>query len=76
MLSQPANRQGRMIADNIYGMNRKFKGTYAASVVRVFDLVAACVGMNEKMLAQKNLPFTSVHVHPGSYTGYYPGAKR
>ena len=40
-LAGPANRQGRMIADNIYGMNRKFKGTYAASVVRVFELVAA-----------------------------------
>eukprot|EP01082_Thalassiosira_pseudonana_P002377 g2220.t1 g2220 contig11:963488-965565(+) len=74
-LAGPANRQGRMIADNIYGMNRKFKGTYAASVVRVFDLVAACVGMNEKMLVQKNLPFTCVHVHPGSHAGYFPGAK-
>jgi NADPH-dependent 2,4-dienoyl-CoA reductase/sulfur reductase-like enzyme len=40
-LAGPANRQGRMIADNIYGMDRKFKGTYAASVVRVFELVAA-----------------------------------
>lgn len=40
-LAGPANRQGRMIADNIYGMNRKFKGTWAASVVRVFELVAA-----------------------------------
>ncbi|KAL7487887.1 hypothetical protein ACHAW6_013468 [Cyclotella cf. meneghiniana] len=74
-LAGPANRQGRMIADNIYGMNRKFKGTYAASVVRVFNLVAACVGMNEKMLIQKNLPFACVHVHPGSHAGYFPGAK-
>lgn len=74
-LAGPANRQGRMIADNIYGMNRKFKGTYAASVVRVFDLVAACVGMNEKFLASKNIPFQLVHVHPGSHAGYFPGAK-
>ena len=43
-LAGPANRQGRLIADNIYGMDRKFKGTYAASIVRVFELVAAwCV---------------------------------
>ena len=74
-LAGPANRQGRMIADNIYGMDRKFKGTYAASVVRVFDLVAACVGMNEKMLESKNIPFERVHVHPGSHAGYFPGAK-
>lgn len=74
-LAGPANRQGRMIADNIYGMDRKFKGTYAESVVRVFDLIGACVGMNEKMLASKGIPFESVHVHPGSHAGYFPGAK-
>ena len=46
-LAGPANRQGRMIADNIFGANkmRRFKGTYAASVVRVFELIGACVGM-------------------------------
>lgn len=74
-LAGPANRQGRMVADNIFGMNRTFKGTYGASVVRVFNLVAACVGMNEKMLKAKNIPHASIHVHPGSHAGYYPGAK-
>jgi NADPH-dependent 2,4-dienoyl-CoA reductase/sulfur reductase-like enzyme/rhodanese-related sulfurtransferase len=74
-LAGPANRQGRMVADNIYGMERAFKGTWAASTVRIFDLHAACVGMNEKMCKAKSLPFTSVHVHPGSHAGYYPGAK-
>ena len=74
-LAGPANRQGRMIADNIYGMDRKFRGTYAASVVRVHSLVAACVGMNEKMLAANNIPHQAVHVHPGSHAGYFPGAK-
>lgn len=77
-LAGPANRQGRMIADNIFGDRqkmRRFKGTYAASVVRVFELIGACVGMNEKMLAAKGLPFASVHVHPGSHAGYFPGAK-
>jgi NADPH-dependent 2,4-dienoyl-CoA reductase/sulfur reductase-like enzyme/rhodanese-related sulfurtransferase len=74
-LAGPANRQGRMVADNIYGMNRAFKGTWAASTVRIFDLHAACVGMNEKMCKARNLPFSSVHVHPGSHAGYYPGAK-
>ncbi len=75
-LAGPANRQGRMIADNIFGQKmRRFKGTYAASVVRVFDLIGAAVGMNEKMLSFKQLPFASIHVHPGSHAGYFPGAK-
>jgi NADPH-dependent 2,4-dienoyl-CoA reductase/sulfur reductase-like enzyme len=74
-LAGPANRQGRMVADNIYGLNRKFKGTYAAAVVRSFDLIAAAVGMNEKMLKSKHIPYQVVHVHPGSHAGYYPGAK-
>lgn len=74
-LAGPANRQGRMVADNMYGMNRSFKGTYAASVVRSFDLIAAAVGMNEKMVKSKKLPYNEVHVHPGSHAGYYPGAK-
>jgi len=74
-LAGPANRQGRMAADNIFGKNRSYKGTWAASTVRVFDLNASCVGMNEKFCKMKNLPYASVHVHPGSHAGYYPGAK-
>ena len=41
----------------------------------MFDLVAACVGMNEKMLSSRNIPYQSVHVHPGSHASYFPGAK-
>jgi NADPH-dependent 2,4-dienoyl-CoA reductase/sulfur reductase-like enzyme/rhodanese-related sulfurtransferase len=74
-LAGPANRQGRMAADNIYGKNRKYKGTYGASVVRVFELIAACVGINEKMLKAKGIPHAAIHVHPGSHAGYFPGAK-
>ena len=74
-LAGPANRQGRMVADNICGKHRKYKGTYAASVVRVFDLMAACVGINEKMLKNKGLPHAAIHVHPGSHAGYFPGAR-
>jgi NADPH-dependent 2,4-dienoyl-CoA reductase/sulfur reductase-like enzyme/rhodanese-related sulfurtransferase len=74
-LAGPANRQGRMVADNIYGKNRKYKGTWGASVVRMFELMAACVGANEKTLKAKGLPFAAVHVHPGSHAGYFPGAK-
>ena len=76
-LAGPANRQGRMVADNIFGSKlRKYKGTYGTSVVRSFKLYAACVGMNEKMLTAQSIPYTCIHIHPGSHAGYYPGAKQ
>jgi NADPH-dependent 2,4-dienoyl-CoA reductase/sulfur reductase-like enzyme/rhodanese-related sulfurtransferase len=74
-LAGPANRQGRMVADNIFGKNRSFKGTYGASVVRIFENIAASVGMNEKLLRAQGIEYSVVHVHPGSHAGYYPGAK-
>mmetsp|Transcript_382 Transcript_382/g.712 ORF Transcript_382/g.712 Transcript_382/m.712 type:complete len:566 (+) Transcript_382:65-1762(+) len=73
-LAGPANRQGRMAADNIYGKGRKFKGTYATSLVRSFDIYAACVGLNEKFLMSKNIPYGCIHIHSNSHAGYYPGA--
>lgn len=73
----PANRQGRMVADNILGPTlKRYKGTYGTSVVRSFDLYAACVGLNEKMMLAKKLPYSCIHVHPSSHAGYYPGAKQ
>ena len=86
-LAGPANRQGRMVADNIYASNahksnnttsklRAYKGTYGTSVVRSFKLYAACVGLNEKTLVAKKIPYSCVHIHPGSHAGYYPGAKQ
>lgn len=80
-LAGPANRQGRMVADNIFASRlgkelRRYKGTYGSSVVRSFKLYAACVGLNEKMLVAKKIPYSCVHIHPGSHAGYYPGAKQ
>ena len=66
-----------MVADNIFGSKMKsYKGTYGTSVVRSFNLYAACVGMNEKMLLAKKIPYKCVHIHPGSHAGYYPGSKK
>jgi rhodanese-related sulfurtransferase len=66
-----------MVADNIFGKSMKsYKGTYGTSVVRSFDLYAACVGLNEKMMLAKKLPYSCVHIHPGSHAGYYPGSKQ
>jgi NADPH-dependent 2,4-dienoyl-CoA reductase/sulfur reductase-like enzyme/rhodanese-related sulfurtransferase len=76
-LAGPANRQGRMAADNIFGKQRVFKGTYGVSIVRSFDLYAGCVGLNEKMLIAKGIfPYACVHIHPNSHAGYYPGASK
>ena len=74
-LAGPANRQGRMVADNILGpVKRKYKGTYGVSVVRSFDLYAATVGLNEKFLSSQHIQYATVHIHPNSHAGYYPGA--
>ena len=80
-LAGPANRQGRMAVDNIMAELsgrplRKYKGTYGSSVVRVFSMTGATVGMNEKQLEAKGMEYEAVHVHPGSHAGYYPGAKQ
>ncbi len=74
-LAGPANRQGRIAADSIFGRPAAYHGTYGTSVLRLFDLVAACTGSNERALKKANLPYTALHLHPGSHAGYYPGAK-
>uniref|UniRef100_A0A7S4AZR6 Rhodanese domain-containing protein n=1 Tax=Chrysotila carterae TaxID=13221 RepID=A0A7S4AZR6_CHRCT len=75
-LAGPANRQGRMVADNIFGKNREFKGTFGTSVVRVFNLTAAGTGLNERGLQMANLKYQAVHLFPNSHAGYYPGASQ
>ena len=74
-LAGPANKQGRMGADNIVeGNKRKYAGTFGAAVLKVFDLTAAAVGPAAKALDAANIPYETVLVHPGSHAGYYPGA--
>ncbi|MBB5174294.1 CoA-disulfide reductase [Texcoconibacillus texcoconensis] len=72
-LAWPANRQGRIVADNIYGKSTKYKGTLGTAIAKVFDLTVAATGNNEKTLRQLDAPYESVHVHPMSHAGYYPG---
>ena len=74
-LGGPANRQGRIAADNIAGRGSKYAGTIGTAIVRVFDLTAAITGANAATLRAAGLPFQSVTVHPNSHAGYYPGAK-
>ena len=73
-LAGPANRQGRITADNILGRDSRYQGTYGTAIVRVFKLAAACTGANEKCLSKCGVDYHAVHLHPGSHAGYYPGA--
>lgn len=73
-LAWPANRQGRIVADNICGKESEYKGTLGSSVAKVFDYTVAATGNNEKTLKRLNLEYKVLHIHPGSHAGYYPGA--
>lgn len=74
-LAGPANRQGRIAADNICGGDAHYRGTLGTAIVRVFDLTAAVTGANESLLRKAGMKFEAVHLHPNSHAGYYPGAK-
>jgi rhodanese-related sulfurtransferase len=74
-LAGPANRQGRIVADNILGQPTRYHGTLGTAILRLFNLTAGCAGANEKSLRKANMPFLALHLHPGSHAGYYPGAE-
>ena len=71
-LAGPANRQGRIIADNISGLNSTYKNSQGTSVLKVFGLTVASVGNNEKQLKQKQIPYWKTFVYGHSHAGYYP----
>jgi NADPH-dependent 2,4-dienoyl-CoA reductase/sulfur reductase-like enzyme/rhodanese-related sulfurtransferase len=73
-LAGPANKQARIAADNALGRKSIFTGTIGTSVVKVFDLVAASTGANEKFLKKHDIPYLISYTHSGSHAGYYPGA--
>jgi CoA-disulfide reductase len=73
-LAGPANRQGRIAADNICGINTTYKGTLGTSIIKVFGMTAASTGNNERTLQKMNIPYRVVYVHPQSHASYYPGA--
>lgn len=76
-LAGPANRQGRMAADNIIFANkREYRGTLGTAILKAFDLAAASTGLNEKQLQAADIPFLSCITHSGSHASYYPGAKQ
>ena len=73
-LAGPANRQGRIVADNICGLNSTYKNTQGTSVVKIFDLTVASSGNSEKQLKQKEIPYWKTYVYGRSHAGYYPNS--
>lgn len=71
-LAGPANRQGRIVADNIMGLNSTYKNTQGSSVIKIFDITVASCGNNEKQLKLKNIQYWKTYVFGNSHAGYYP----
>ena len=74
-LAWPANRQGRIVADNITRGNKTaYKGTLGTSIIKFFDLTVGATGLNEKLLKRYNIPYRTVTVTRANHASYYPGA--
>lgn len=74
-LAGPANKQGRIAADNICGGDSRFSGSLGSSVIKLFDMTAACTGINERAAKKAGINCDKVYLSPSSHAGYYPGAR-
>ncbi|EKO3829509.1 FAD-dependent oxidoreductase [Vibrio harveyi] len=74
-LAGPANRQGRMAADNMLGRQETYQGTQGTAICKIFDLAVASTGKSEKQLKRDNITYEKVYVHTASHASYYPGAE-
>lgn len=74
-LAGPANKQGRIVADNLVDGNKsRYPGAIGTAAAKVFDLTAGSTGVSEKILLKEGIPYQSVVIHGNSHAGYYPGA--
>ena len=74
-LAGPANRQARIVANNIEGKTTSYEGTIGSSILKIFDYDLAMTGLNEKNCKSQKLEYKTIIVSPNSHAGYYPGAK-
>ena len=74
-LAGPANKQGRIAADNICGLDSHYKGSMGSSVIKLFDMTVASTGITEKAAKAAGIDCGKVVLTPSSHAGYYPGAK-
>jgi len=75
-LGGPANRQGRIAADQIFGRASTYRGTQGTAIVGVFEMAAAMTGLSEKVLIVTDQPYEKIYVHPSHHAGYFPGAEQ
>ncbi len=75
-LAGPANRQGRIAADNVFGRTSAYRGTQGTAIVGLFELTAAMTGQSEKALRRGKRPFRKVYIHPAHHAGYFPAPRR
>lgn len=75
-LANLANRHGRLIADVVAGVETKAHPALGTAIIGAFGLTAAVTGLTETSAKRAGIPATSIHIHPGSHAGYYPGAAR
>jgi len=73
-LAGPANRQGRIAADNALGRDSRYAGSQGTAICKVFDLAIGMTGLSEKALREAKLVYEKVHLHAANHAGYYPGA--
>lgn len=75
-LAGPANKQARIVADNLaFGNKYRYKGTIGTAVAKIFDLTVAAAGASGKLLDREKIPYLTSFTHPNSHATYYPGAK-
>lgn len=74
-LAGPANKQGRLVAENVLGKRiARDAGVQGSAILKVFDLTAASTGLTEKQLKAQSIPYQKTYIHPSSHAGYYPGS--
>ncbi|MFW5553228.1 MAG: FAD-dependent oxidoreductase, partial [Prevotella pectinovora] len=74
-LAGPANRQARIVADNmVMGNNERYEGSIGTAIAKVFDITVASTGLPAKRLKQMDIPYLSATIHNGAHAGYYPGS--
>ncbi len=73
-LAGPANKQGRIAADNICGIDSKYKGTQGTAILKCFDMTVACTGLNERAAKIAGVDYEKSYTYSASHASYYPGA--
>ena len=74
-LAGPANKQGRIAANNICGLESHYQGSLGSSVIKMFDMTVAATGLNEKAVKAAGFDYEKIILSPSSHAGYYPDAK-